>query len=258
MRRGRPTAQSGQLAVSKPTPEGSRGTSSDPFAALDSNDGAIRSQAVDDLQAKWPSLEEFSLAHDSGTKFEFGQSPVPDTKKESLNQRVAEVLADEAFGQARPSRSEAHTPSTTPLTKTTSLPATRSQPSLIHQPMPYRPQMVSTGIQTSPNPSPQPLRRVDVKDRPIWRVPANKSTPLSKNVDRPEPSVEAELPPRPEPASKSGLLQRHRTKSQAAMNLAVPGSTSKSPASTRPSMEGSRPSALDLRRFDQSFKICQR
>jgi AP2-associated kinase len=259
MRRGRPTAQNQQLTVSqKATPAGSRGTSSDPFAALDSEDRAVRAAAVDELQSKWPSLEEFSLLHDRGTKFEFGPGAPGDPKQESLNKRVAEALADEAFGQSRPTKPELPASKTTAsitisdsLRKTRSIEpepqqaASRSQPSLVHEPTPKRPQMVSTGIQTSPHSTPPPAKRTSISDRPIWRVPS-KSPATSKPADWLESSTEPELPPRPEPAPRPNILQRHRTKSQTTMNLNVPSSMPKSPASSRPSLEGQRPSALDL------------
>lgn len=258
MRRGRPTAPSQQTHLSaKGTPAGSRGTSTDPFTALDSNDLKVRPAAVDELSSKYPSLDEFSLLHDRGAKFEFGQSAPADGKQEALQKRVTEALADEAFGQPVQTRKESaptEKPSST-LARTASpkrpqsiepakqQPPSRSQPALIHQPSPKRPVMVSTGVGASPPSSPHLALSQGRLDRPIWRVPQTKAPniPLPA-LDQPlrrEPSPE--LPPRPEPSSKSGLLQRNRIKSQ---NLSMP--TSKSPSSSRPSLEGSRPSVLDL------------
>jgi len=252
MRRGRPTApgQSQHLSA-KGTPAGSRGTSSDPFAALDSTDVKVRSTAVDELSAKYPSLDEFSLLHDRGAKFEFGQSAPADTKQEALQKRVTEVLADEAFGQPIKTRSESaptEKPSST-ITPTASLKkvkpieslnqaASRSQPALIHQPSPQHATMVSTGVGASPPTSPPLLSKPAHVDRPIWRVPSAKSPNILVAEREPSP----ELPPRPETNSKSILLPHHRTKSQTQIASSLP----RSPVSSRPSLEGSRPSALDL------------
>jgi len=252
MRRGRPTApgQSQHLSA-KGTPAGSRGTSSDPFAALDSTDVKVRSTAVDELSAKYPSLDEFSLLHDRGAKFEFSQPTPADPKQEALQKRVTEVLADEAFGQPIKTRSESaptEKPSST-VTPSVSLKkvkpieslnqaASRSQPALIHQPSPQHAAMVSTGVGASPPTSPPLLSKPAHLDRPIWRVPSAKSPNVLVAEREPSP----ELPPRPETHSKSNLLPHHRTKSQTQIASSLP----RSPVSSRPSLEGSRPSTLDL------------
>jgi AP2-associated kinase len=243
MRRGRPTAQAQLHPVSaKATPATSRGASSDPFAALDSTNVTERSAAVDELAARFPSVDEFSLLHDRGMKFEFGQSG-PVAADPNLNKRVTEVLADEVFAQAgtNPTKLVPATSSVSaldrglPLGQPRMATGSRSQPP-IAQPMPQRPSMVSTGIQTSPPPSP-PSKS---SDYPIWRVPQKSGNDYSKT---PLP-YDAELPPRPEKtSSRPSLLERHRTKSQT-MNLAVPNSPAA--ASSRPSLESSRPSALDF------------
>jgi AP2-associated kinase len=248
MRRGRPTAQA-QLhpGSAKATPATSRGASSDPFAALDSTDVAERSAAVDELAARFPPLDEFSLLHDRGKKFEFGQTgPVPDP---NLNKRVTEVLADEVFAQAgtNPTKMIPATNSVSaldraiPLGQPRAATGSRSQPPIV-QPIPQKPAMVSTGIQTSPPPSPPKQ-----SDYTIWRVPQKSGADYNKAPiqSRQSPSpFEAELPPRPEKgSSRPSLLERHRTKSQT-MTLAVPHSPA--PSSSRPSLETSRPSALDL------------
>ena len=266
MRRGRPTSTAQNLSVSaRVTPAGSRGTSSDPFAALDSKDYKVRSEAVDELSAKFPSLDDFSLLHDQGSKFEFTQDTTAPSKRESINKRVTEALADEAFGQPlQPPRTSSLKPagsapasktnSTTDLRRNVSLrkvdsrtsqlssDTNRSQPSM-HEPIPIhkRSAMVSTGVQTSPSPSPSPPKRFDVSSKPIWRVPAAEERSASQpNPQQMPSSFDTELPPRP---SKSGartsVLELNRTKSA---TLGIP----KSPASSRPSLEGQRPSAAEM------------
>jgi AP2-associated kinase len=249
MRRGRPTTQAQLQPVSaKATPSTSRGASSDPFAALDSTNVTERSAAVDELAARFPSVDEFSLLHDRGMKFEFGQSG-PVAADQSINKRVTEVLADEVFAQAgtNPTKMIPATSSASALSQSLPLRQPRaatggfSQPP-IAQPIPQRPSMVSTGIQTSPPPSPPKS-----SDFPIWRVPQKSGADYNKaslQTRQSSSPFEAELPPRPEKTnSRPSLLERHRTKSQT-MTLAVPQSPAS--ASSRPSLESSRPSALDL------------
>lgn len=90
MRRGRPTAAPQPVAAKQ---SAASAKSSDPFAALDSASNTIRSRAVDELSAKFPSLDEFSIAHESGG-FNFSSS------KPQRNDPATSALADEVF--ARP------------------------------------------------------------------------------------------------------------------------------------------------------------
>jgi AP2-associated kinase len=266
MRRGRPTNAPQNLSVSaRVTPAGSRGTSSDPFAALDSKDVQVRVQAVDELAAKFPSLDEFSLLHDRGAKFEFSPEAAALPKDESINKKVTAALADEAFGQPsgpsklRPTESTpaSNTSSSTDLRRAGSQRKTkpeisqlpvdiRSQPHPIHEPIPIpkRSTMVSTGVQTSDPPSPSPPKRFEVSSKPVWRVPQtvsdNKRATSQPSSWQPVSTFDTELPPRPEKAnSRPSLLDRHRTKSQ---TLNIPNS----PASSRPSLDGQRPVAADF------------
>lgn len=233
-----------------------RGTSSDPFAALDSQDVQVRRAAADELAQRFPSLDEFSLLHDRGQKFEFGQSP---TGGAPLNKRVTEALADDAFAlppaskvdSAPGTKPSSKTPSAT-VSRTASIKKTRSyepsesprtSSSAIQQPVPRSGNMVSTGVQTSPAPSPGPSQAYpDVNKRPIWKVPLSghhtrtQSQPRAFEKPQGSPSLkpsEFALPARPSLDSRS---RSHMS------NLSIP----KSPASSRPSLEGQRPSQLDI------------
>lgn len=102
MRRGRPPTssqpapQSTQQNPSPPTI-----TNGDPFAALDSK---VSAPGADELSSRFPTLDQFSILHDQGAKFDF-DSTVPSNSQphtKDLNQRLAERLADDAF-QIRPS-----------------------------------------------------------------------------------------------------------------------------------------------------------
>ena len=232
-----------------------RGTASDPFAALDSQDVQVRRAAADELASRFPSLDEFSLLHDRGQKFEFGQSP---TSSAPLNKRVTEALADDAFALP-PAAKVDSTPGTKPSSNTPSATVSRtasikkSKPyeasesprtsnATIHQPVPKHSNMISTGVQTSPAPSPAPSPYPDVNKRPIWKVPLSghhnrtQSQPRTFEKAQGSPSLKSSefaLPVRPSLDSRS---RSHMS------NLSIP----KSPASSRPSLEGSRPSQLDI------------
>lgn len=264
MRRGRPTGPSPHSPAVKPSPSPMRGTTNDPFAALDSQSVQVRSAAADELAARFPSLDEFSLLHDRGTKFQFSQPAPVDPKQESLNKRVIEALADDAFALP-PAAKVDSAPSIRSSTgisssisrsasvkkpkpvETQNEPLRPSQPAIIHQPTPQRPIMVSTGTMTSPSPSPAPTKYPDVNKRPVHRFPPADFTPHhNRTLSQPRapenprssaPTLGAgySLPQRPL------ILDVNRSKSQTG-TLIIP----KSPASSRPSLEGQRPSALDI------------
>ncbi|KAF2744810.1 hypothetical protein M011DRAFT_470116 [Sporormia fimetaria CBS 119925] len=256
MRRGRPTVPVQAPPGAKPSVSPRRGTAADPFAALDSQNVQVRSAAADELAARFPSLDEFSLLHDRGQKFEFSPSPNPqnDSQQGELNKRVTQALADEAFAlppdKAMPSSPKVPPAAPPKMAKPSQLkqshPAqdlTRPTGLAIHQPVPQRPSaMVETSTQTSPDPSPNPNAIPDITKRPIWRVPdiRHHSRALStpRSFDKQSPSMSSlrpdyTLPPRP------SLLDRSKSH---ASTLTIP----RSPASSRPSLEGQRPSAYDL------------
>ncbi|KAJ4361937.1 Ark- serine/threonine protein kinase [Neocucurbitaria cava] len=257
MRRGRPTAPAQASPAAKPSPSPMRGTTSDPFAALDSQDVQVRRAAADELAARFPSLDEFSLLHDRGQKFEFGQTtPSSDP---ALTKRVTDALADDAFAlspatkvESAPMPKPSSSMSSANVSRSTSVKKPRpyetkdsariSTPT-IQQPIPQHVNMVSTGVQTSPRSSPAPPQQKypDVNKTPVWKVPVSShhhraySQPRTFEKAQASPSLKPEfaLPTRPSLDSRS--------KSQMS-TLSIP----KSPASSRPSLESQRPSALDL------------
>ncbi|KZF22156.1 hypothetical protein L228DRAFT_230506 [Xylona heveae TC161] len=265
MRRGRPTKapQHHTSASARPSPSPLRAAGGDPFAALDAPGGFGTLPQSDELSSRFPTLDQFSLLHDTGGKFEFSPtSPTNATSASSdLNQRVTEALADEAFAQPRapaPQASPAASAATTTTTTTTttthpthvqSAPALTDTASLvkqklpeprqdkthpspsatIYQPTPKRPTMVSTGTMTSATPPPVAL---------TLTVP--KTDNRSSSTDSPTQSTQLQKPefrtiPRP------ALLESNRSKSQTS-TFAIP----KPATSSRPSLEGQRPSTADL------------
>ncbi|KAL5116859.1 Ark- serine/threonine protein kinase [Pleosporales sp. CAS-2024a] len=258
MRRGRPTgpATTQPPPPAKPSPSPMRGTASDPFAALDSQDVQVRHAAADELASRFPSLDEFSLLHDRGQKFEFGHTSTP--ADPPLSTRVVQALADDAFAlplESAPSplKPLSNVPSTA-VSRSASVkkpkpyeakdsPRSPNNPA-IASPIPLRVGMVSTGVQTSPRASPVLAQQKlpDVNTRPIWKVPTsshhNRTLSSPRPFDKsslPSPSLKAEfgLPARPSMDARSKSYMS---------NLSIP----RSPASSRPSLESQRPSAMDL------------
>ncbi|KAF2637212.1 hypothetical protein P280DRAFT_472390 [Massarina eburnea CBS 473.64] len=256
MRRGRPTVSAAQSPAMKPNSSPMRGANADPFAALDSNNIDVRRAAADELASRFPSLDEFSLLHDRGQKFEFGQTPTGSDPQ--LNKKVTQALADEAFAFASTAKESAPAlaPKPSSMARSTSLKKQPSRPEVarenprtsdpgLQHPIPERSRMVSTGVQTLPSASQASSKAAsnlpDVSKRPIWRVPDpnahGRTMSQSRSFEKPSPALKPEftLPTRP------SLLDTSRSKSHAA-TLTIP----KSPASSRPSLESQRPSALDL------------
>ena len=110
MRRGRPTNLVPEQSSSRPSPSPHRLTGTDPFAALDG--AKVGSVDTDEISQRFPSLDQFSLLHDAGSKFAFEPKPKPAVSQpqqpKELSQRVTEALADDAFAQ--PPRSDSEPP----------------------------------------------------------------------------------------------------------------------------------------------------
>lgn len=97
MRRGRPSAAPPAGTPPPAAASSTRGTSGDPFAALDS-----KASPTDDFSSRFPSLDQFSLLHDSGAKFDFASADSPTTSNQQVvDDKVAHRLADEAFAASR-------------------------------------------------------------------------------------------------------------------------------------------------------------
>ena len=77
-----------------------RVTNGDPFAALDSKPG--KQGEADELSSRFPTLDQFSLLHEQGAKFEFDSPTSPALDKKGFNQNVTDRLADDAFAGSRP------------------------------------------------------------------------------------------------------------------------------------------------------------
>lgn len=266
MRRGR-VPQSAQQApnAAKANPSPARG---DPFAALDSKNFEVRAGAVDELSKRFPSLDEFSIAQDKSGQFPFAQSPPISSPpvQNSLNERMTNALADDLFKVSNEKADVPRSSSTTQLQQQNKPIASPTKPKiadrvrefsqqspLVHQPTPVRPgvKYASTGVGSSPPPTkpqkPKPsepeFKMPEVSKRPIWRVPSHsRSTSQPRASDAAEAAA-ASLQPSLPPTKRPALLDMHRSKSQTATATAA---AARSPTSSRPSLEGHRPSLLDI------------
>ncbi|KAK8026608.1 hypothetical protein PG991_003664 [Apiospora marii] len=267
MRRGRlPAASSqplpSQPAAAKPSPSPMRVTSGDPFAALDASAAATKQPNVDEIAARFPSLDQFSLLHDQGSKFNFDSPTSPGP--------VAETLADEAFAKPAAAASAAaaqgrvksmaaandlnrtssplgssNKPTAAPpkpagqmsrasaiINNNPELQAIASPPLAPVQSPPSRPNAgyVSTGTMTGTPP------QIDMPIRdypPIYRFPSSddaRSSSVPRQPATPSQNLRADTGSRPMATQRIHSFQS-------------PALHARQPSSSRPSLEGGRPSA---------------
>lgn len=248
MRRGRVPASTPQPSQTvKPSPSPKPVTNGDPFAALDSDAVA---KTKDELSNRFPTLDQFSILHEQGVQFDFDStdSPVASTV-------TKENYSDNAFNISQPTQPvTGQTPrviparSTSPEKQVFSPPTTASVPikpsemsraseiimstpelqaissgsGQVFQPSPTRPTMVSTGTMTTP-----PMERQNSKTPSqfqIHRFPSrhSRSSSLTRNQ---EPSL---------PVRKQSPALRPSS--------SFLGHIRKASSSSRPSLEGGRPS----------------
>lgn len=294
MRRGRPPAGAAQPQpapqAAKPSPPPMRVTSGDPFAALDSKTG--RRLDTDEATARFPSLDQFSILHDQGAKFDFDSPTSPPNPQDNFGKTVTDALADEAFSRpqavataapvpshrqsADPNRIQSIAaanvmgrPSPPPgaANKAASAPPKPmsrehmsrasaiisnnpelqaiSPPPQSTQPLPGRPGMVSIGTMTSTPPPPADLPQRDFP--PIHRFPPS-DNPRSSSVPRqPDALLKAEAGPSSRPLA-----------SQRVSSFQSPSMHARQPSSSRPSLEGGRPSADLLEPLSKSTSVTSR
>ncbi|KAE8350741.1 hypothetical protein BDV28DRAFT_33401 [Aspergillus coremiiformis] len=250
MRRGRPTKPtSSQHTSAKPSPSPFRGTSTDPFAALDGGDHQSR-HSTDEFSNRFPSLDQFDILHEKRGKFDFEPS-FSETKQEDgdLARRLTNALADEAFAKhpSPPTNEQAPEP---PVPKqphpsqvkprpTESFNNHREEPTQpqvpLYQPVPQKPTMVSTGTMTSPPATPS-LPEATPSSRPIYRFPS--SDHQRRPSSQPWPAESDRKGSRPaNPPSPTKPSADPRVSADRISDLS---------SSSRPSLESMRPSNLEL------------
>ncbi len=208
----------------------------DPFAALDSGpDITAAAASQDELSARFPAIEQFSLLHDAGTKFEFDQRQSSSgIRSTGLKQKVTERLADEAFAKPLAPAVPTETTSIQPTVvqpdalprreasdaapPNTRLPATGIDVS--------RPVMISQGTMTSPSPPSgdgMPLnRQKNSRHEFAFSAPTSSGTNglLSTEPRRdPDPSSSATLRPKHVEGSRPGPPGMYRSKSHTSSPL---------------------------------------
>ena len=266
MRRGRLPAPS--QSVSQPTtpsPGPGKITNGDPFAALDTK---LPLKNADELSNKFPTLDQFSLLHDRGTKFDFDSGVAqPPQQQKDISQRVAERLADEVF-KVKPSPS----PTPVPVSQRVSLDLNKGNP--------YAAAMESQRI----SPSVNPVSTLPRQGEPSRASAIISSIPELKTISSPNSQSPFQSPPparpkmvstgtmteSPPPVYRFPPAEHHRAASvprqhetgptsftrAATTVLLSPGAAGSPnaplqghhPRSSRPSLEGGRPSfdAFDL------------
>lgn len=239
MRRGRPNKTELEPKAVKPNPSPMRGASKDPFEALDSPSSSAPTQGfIDDVAIRFPPLDDFSILHDSGSKFAFDLNSETATKApKDIRERVTDALADDAFARpAAPDKSPA--PAVMPTLQLDAKPSeatNSSQPKTSTQ----RPDMVSTGTMTSPT-APPVDQNAAHSPRPIFRFPPSEHR-SSSQPRRSDPSTSASSSLKPDAIDmKRPGLRDHRSQSQI-LTLDAAKSTTLS----RSSLEGQRPLMLD-------------
>ncbi|PGH20425.1 NAK/BIKE protein kinase [Polytolypa hystricis UAMH7299] len=253
MRRGRPSKPTSTQHSAKPSPSPLRASSNDPFAMLD---GRKTANSADELSARFPTLDQFSLLHEKGEKFEFEPIVIEaKDKPDDFSQRVTNALADEAFVKppsTAPHKSPALNSHTGGFVDSSSdekgvrpspdlrAELTRQQITPLHQPSPQKPAMVSTGTMTSNSPPPRSSDSSPYSNHPIYKFPPpsghDKQRPASQPWDNKAEKA---------PSSRDNIQPRQsffRRNSKHIPTEDLP----RSPVSSRPSLEGSRPSVLDL------------
>jgi AP2-associated kinase len=250
MRRGRPDKPVSHHGSAKPSPSPLRmiehSEVSDPFAALDGG----KLNPTDEISSRFPTLDQFSLLTDSGKKFEFDSltSKKPETKVADLSQRVTYALADDAF--ARPPSPVKPKPAVgdsvaraKALTERKNAAQGKTLPSLPQSSnsvtIPQKSARVSEGNMVSVSP-PKTLPN-PYANRPIHRFPSHDDAPKQSSSSRVSDKTRVSTMPANAGSRLSNLLREDASQSEAA-----PSRGPVSPTSSRPSLEGGRPTMRDL------------
>lgn len=218
-----------------------RVVNSDPFAALDSKSPTL---SQDEISARFPSLDQLSLLHEQGSKFEFDASSAAPSKPKDLSQRVTEKLADDAFAMPSVKPLPAPLPFANPQIKTASM--SRAQqiiagaPELqaIGQTTSKSSSYVSHGTMTSPKLSPldPPKPRQQQIQPPMQRFPSHdhhRASSLSRDAMSASPRL-------PERSLLGDSSRPHSVSRHSSFQLLQ---KEHRPLSARPSLESTRPSA---------------
>lgn len=232
MRRGRPTRTEFEQRATLQTSTPMDGIANDPFEALDGKSSLAPTQGFEDVASRFPPLDEFSILHDSGSKFTFDVNSESATKiPKDIRGRVTDALADDAFARPSAAHAAASQPSkpvhpdvrTNEAAELSKLKSTHfsSAPKGSSQ----RPGMVSTGTMTS-YPAPANPTTIASSPRPTFHFPSeHRSSSHPRGHSNPIPSTNPSNTLRPTAVSnkRPGIFTT---------------------TSSRSSLEGQRPSLL--------------
>lgn len=244
----------------RPSPSPGKVTTGDPFAALDAKSPA---PGGDELSSRFPTLDQFSLLHDKGQKFNFDSSQPAAAQQQSkdLSQRVAERLADEAF-QVKPS------PSTTPAqpSQRQSMDVSRANLPVLSPPLksataPPQPEVSRASAIISNTPELQALSS-QTSPTPSKPVMVSIGTMTSPSLDLGPQYQINRFPPAPADHHRAASVPRSSVTGQHHSSLGDNSAPVVSrtpsfqgiaqsphlryPSSSRPSLEGGRPSLEQL------------
>lgn len=249
MRRGRPDKPVSHHGSAKPSPSPLRMIDSsdgaDPFAALDGGTAHVG----DEISNRFPTLDQFSLLADTGKKFQFdsANSKAADNNSD-LSQRVTYALADDAFARPpSPAKPKPHIGDSVArakaLTERKKAAEDKILPSLPQSsasvPIPQKPGLMSESAKPSPSP-PKSLPDPYV-NRPIHRFPSHDDPPQRSVSTSVKPANKTKAMP-----ANAGSRLANLLREDAAQSHAAPFNGPASPTSSRPSLEGGRPTMRDL------------
>ena len=249
MRRGRPTSSSHQPA--KQAPSSLPGKTTDPFAALDSNPSmSARLTSPDELSSRFPTLDQFTILHEPAGKFDFDPvTPIVSPISKDLSQRVTEKLADDAFARPSSSSGSAPTMARTPVsTNAEKKPDLQSilaaenlrQSQALQGPVSTRSVKPTQGSMASSVPAQVDKTSSSYTTGTIYRFPPAeaRSSSQSRTSDDDDPSRLS--------GPWTGPSLYLRPDSQLTKSISLDDRGPKTPASSRPSLEGNRPTSHEL------------
>lgn len=286
MRRGRPPASAPRP---NPSPKPNRSpmavTDGDPFAALDAS-ASVKSG--DELSSRFPTLDQFSILHEKGVAFDFDSSNSPTVSKTDAGNAADEAFAvpqsqvsqppsnsrtsnDINRGPSMPSKSPERQsvlplksasapPKPTEMSRasaiiknTPELQAISSGSAQGFQPAPTRANMVSTGTMTTPPPERQ--ASTTPSQYQMYRFPPSdhqRSSSVSRQPQQQQPQQPLQDVPLPIRTDSPSL------RPAASPRISSFQGHSRQPSSSRPSLEGGRPSMESFEPITKSRSISGR
>lgn len=251
MRRGRPAASPAPSQQAASSGASKRVTDGDPFAALDGKPATAstttKTPPSDDISDRFPSLNQFSLLHHKGSKFDFDpKSPTAPKPTIAPKLNMVDKLADSAFAASRQpapspmplerphSVAPVMTKSTAPLSATpsASMKPSSSQPVSARpvsiQPLPASTtasRYVSTGTMTSDSPIAKKQTPAATPPQPTLQKPIARSVSVAVRPTQSAASAQTNKPQMRPDTPETPKFENVRGYSEFNANRARPVST---------------------------------